>query len=168
MFSDVPMFENSLRERMRGIRHLLIIGVGNELGGDDAAGIELSRQMKRELRRSRRVSIIEAGMAPENFTSIIRRLHPSHILIVDAAQMGLPPGSVRVVEQNEITGFSFSTHALPLSFFIDRLKKDSDAVIIVVGIEPSNIGFGEKLTKPIMDSIANLVETLRHMINSIS
>lgn len=167
MFSDVVMFENSLKERMRGIRHLLIIGVGNELGCDDAAGIELAKQMKGQLSRRGRVSIIEAGTTPENFTSIIRRIHPSHILIIDAAQMGLQPGSVRIVERNEITGFSFSTHALPLSFLVDHLK-DSGAIIIVVGIEPLNIGYGKELSKPIMEGIANLAGILRQIISSIS
>jgi hydrogenase 3 maturation protease len=167
MFSDVLMSENSLREKMRGIRHLLIVGVGNELGGDDGAGIELSRQLKKEFRNSRKVNIIEAGTAPENFISVVRRLHPSHVLIVDAAQMGLPPGSARIVEKDEITGFSFSTHAPPLSLLVDRLQNDSGALITVVGIEPLNVGFGKKLSKPVMNSIVNLIGALRKIINSI-
>jgi hydrogenase 3 maturation protease len=167
MFSDVLMSENSLREKMRGIRHLLIVGVGNELGGDDGAGIELSRQLKKEFRNSRKVNIIEAGTAPENFISVVRRLHPSHVLIVDAAQMGLPPGSARIVEKDEITGFGFSTHALPLSVLVDRLQKDSGAFVTVVGIEPLNVGFGKTLSEPVMNSIVNLIGALRKIINSI-
>jgi hydrogenase 3 maturation protease len=165
MFSDAMKYENSLKERLRGIGHLLVIGVGNELGCDDAAGVELSRQMKREFPRSKKVSIIEAGTTPENFTSSVSRLCPSHILIVDAAQMGLPAGSVRIVERGEIGGFTFSTHSLPLSFLIDYLEKNSGAVVVVVGIEPLNIGFGRRLSKPVADSILDLVRVLRRIIS---
>jgi hydrogenase 3 maturation protease len=167
MFSDVQMYEDSLKEKLRDFAHLLIIGVGNELGCDDAAGIELSRQMKREFRRSRKVSIIEAGTTPENSTSIIRRLRPSHILIVDAAQMGLPPGSVRIIERSEIGGFGFSTHSLPLSLLIDYLEKNSQAIVVLVGIEPLDVGFGKKLSKPIAKSIGDLIGILRKIIKSV-
>jgi len=164
----MPMARNSLTERMRGIKLLLIIGVGNELGCDDGAGIELSRRMKREFQGSRRVRIIEAGTTPENLTSIVRRLRPSHILLVDAAKMGLVPGSTRILERSEISGFSFSTHSLPLSLLIDYLEKNSRAVITVVGIEPLNVGFGKKLSKPVVDGIADLVRILKQIINSVS
>jgi hydrogenase 3 maturation protease len=86
---------------------------------------------------------------------------------VDAAQMGLPPGSARIVEKDEITGFGFSTHALPLSVLVDRLQKDSGAFVTVVGIEPLNVGFGKTLSEPVMNSIVNLIGALRKIINSI-
>jgi len=167
MFSDVLMYENSLKERLRDSEHLLIVGVGNELGSDDGAGVELSRKLKREFRGAKKVSVIEGGTTPENFTSIIRKLRPSHILIIDAAQMGLRPGSVRIIEKGEISGFGFSTHSLPLSFLIDYLEKNSRAIVVVVGIEPLNVGFGKQLSKPVADSIVNLVRVLRQIINQI-
>jgi hydrogenase 3 maturation protease len=166
MFSDVRMFEE-LRERLNGVKRLLVIGVGNALGCDDAAGVELSRRLKKGLPKSGRASVIEAGASPENFTSVVNRLHPSHIVIVDAAKMGLQPGSVRIVEKAEITGFSYSTHTLPLSFLIGLLEKSSGAVITVIGIEPLNVGFGEKISRPIRDSIASLARVLQQIIHSM-
>jgi len=164
MFRGIPMFENLLAERLRGLKHLLIVGVGNELGCDDAAGVQLARTVKREFSRSKRMSAVEAGTTPENFTSIIRRFRPSHVLIVDAAKMGMPPGSLRILERNEITGFDFSTHSLPLSILIDYLEKSSRATVIVVGIEPLNVGFGKKLSKPVLGSIADLVKILKQVM----
>lgn len=167
MFSDVKMVGDSLRERLKGVKRLLVIGVGNELGCDDAAGVELSRQLKKGLRKSGRASVVEAGATPENFTSVVNKLHPSHIVIVDAAKMGLQPGSVRIVEKAEITGFSYSTHTLPLSFLIGLLEKSSGAVITVIGIEPLNVGFGEKISRPVRDSLASLGRVLRQIIHSM-
>ena len=168
MFSDGVMFEDLLTRRIGNFKHLVIIGMGNELGGDDGAGIQLSRQMKKEFRGSGKVTIIEAGTAPENYASVVQKLRPSHVLIVDAAKMGLPPGSLQIVEKNEITGFGFSTHSLPLSIFISYLEDNAAASITVVGIEPLNTGFGKKLSKPVVDGIGKLMALLRHIARSAS
>jgi hydrogenase 3 maturation protease len=167
MFSDVKMIRDLLKERLKGVKRLLVIGVGNELGCDDAAGVDLAKQLKKGLHKSRRASVIEAGATPENFTSVVNDFHPSHIVIVDAAKMGLQPGSVRIVEKAEITGFSYSTHTLPLSFLIGLLEKSSGAVITVIGIEPLCVGFGERISRPVRVSITSLIRVLQQIINSM-
>jgi hydrogenase 3 maturation protease len=167
MFSDVKMIKDSLKEQLKDVKRLLVIGVGNELGCDDAAGVELARQLKKGLPKSGRASVIEAGTTPENFTSAVNNLHPSHIVIVDAAKMGMQPGSVKIIEKAEITGFSYSTHTLPLSFLIDFLEKSSGAVITAIGIEPLNVGFGEKISRPVRGSITSLIRVLQQIINSM-
>nr|MDO8134273.1 hydrogenase maturation peptidase HycI [Candidatus Njordarchaeum guaymaensis] len=155
----------TLKEKLKGFKRLLVLGVGNQLKGDDAAGIEFARQLKRRVGLSSEMSIIEAGVAPENFTWGVRKFHPSHILVVDAAQMGMRPGSTRIVEKGEIAGFSFSTHNLSLSFLVGYLEKEFDSEVIIVGIEPSNLEFGETISKPVMDAVELLVGTLRRVLS---
>jgi hydrogenase 3 maturation protease len=113
-----------LKTRLKGFTRLLVLGVGNEFKGDDAVGIEFARQLKRRVGFSADLNVVEAGVAPENFTWVIRSFHPSHILIVDAAKMGMPTGSTRIVEKGEIDSLSFSTHNLSLSFLADYLEKE--------------------------------------------
>nr|MDO8100259.1 hydrogenase maturation peptidase HycI [Candidatus Njordarchaeota archaeon] len=154
-----------LKGKLKGFSRLLILGVGNHLKGDDAAGIEFARQLKRQVGFSSKINIIEAGLAPENFTWVIRKFHPSHILIVDAAQMGMPPGSMRIVEKGEIAGFSFSTHNLSLSLLVSYIKKEFDSEVVMVGIEPSNLEFGETISKPVVDAVERLIGTLRQVLS---
>jgi len=154
-----------LKEKLKGFIRLLVLGVGNELKGDDAAGIEFARQLKRQIGLSSEINIIEAGLAPESFTWVIRKFHPSHILIVDAAQMGMPPGSARIVEKGEIAGFSFSTHNLSLSILVSYIKKEFNSEVVIVGIEPSNLELGEKISKPVLDAVERLIETLRQVLS---
>jgi hydrogenase 3 maturation protease len=154
-----------LKEKLKGFTRLLVLGVGNQLKGDDSAGIEFARQLKQQVKSQGKVNIIEAGVAPENFTWAIRKFRPSHILIVDAAQMRMLPGSTRIVEKGEIAGFSFSTHNLSLSFLVGYLEKEFNSEVIVVGIEPSNLVFGGKISKPVMGAIGLLVGTLRQVLS---
>ncbi|WXG43078.1 MAG: hydrogenase maturation peptidase HycI [Promethearchaeati archaeon SRVP18_Atabeyarchaeia-1] len=139
--------------RLKDAKRLAVLGIGSVLQGDDEAGLELARRLSRERRLSRRVRAIEAGMAPENFISAIRRFNPSQILVIDAADMGLPPGSIRIVDRGEIAGLPISTHGLPLSFLIEYLEKELGVGILVVGIQPLRVGPGEGISKPVKESL---------------
>ncbi|HQN05393.1 MAG TPA: hydrogenase maturation protease, partial [Anaerolineaceae bacterium] len=63
---------------------VVILGVGNELRGDDAAGVLAVRKLLKKKEKLDDVLIIEGAQAPENFTSVIRRFNPHLILIIDA------------------------------------------------------------------------------------
>jgi len=58
-----------------------------EMRGDDAAGIEVVRRLRHKLKSSK-VLLVEGGVAPENFTSNIRRFKPSHVIFIDATDFG--------------------------------------------------------------------------------
>jgi hydrogenase 3 maturation protease len=64
---------------------------------------------------------------------------PVKILIIDAADMGLHPGEIRIIPKRKISQTSFSTHSMPLSIFIDHMYKILKADIILVGIQPKQM-----------------------------
>src|SRR5512146_590776 len=73
-----------------------IVGIGNSLRSDDAAGILITRTLAQQecAADKDRVLIVEAGHAPENHTAELRVFAPDVILLVDAADMGKEPGAV--------------------------------------------------------------------------
>ncbi len=87
---------------------------------DDAAGLRVAAAVSAWALSG--VHALEAGPAPENCTAEIRRLHPTHLVIVDCANMGEAPGSIGVFEPSKIAGVSFGTHGLPLSVLADYLR----------------------------------------------
>ncbi len=68
-----------------------ILGIGQELRGDDALGLEIARRLQKKLSGREDVLILLAGPAPENFTGALRRFAPQRVILVDAALMGEPP-----------------------------------------------------------------------------
>ena len=93
----------------------IILGIGNPLGGDDAVGSYVARRLNEKLKEKsvpHEVTAIDAGPAPESYTSVIRRKQPEQLILVDAADMGLPPGSIRILPQDKIATLSFSTHRM--------------------------------------------------------
>ncbi len=113
-----------------------VIGMGHELNGDDAAGPVIARALIERLRGDDRLLVIDAGPAPENTTGILRRFGPDLVLLVDAAQMGEPPGTVRWLDWQQTTGISASTHTLPPHMLARYLTAEFGCHVALIGLQP--------------------------------
>jgi hydrogenase 3 maturation protease len=120
------------------------MGIGNPLRRDDFVGMKIVKRLKRTLPN---VRIIEAGEVPESYLSLVEEAHPSHILMIDAAEMGVHPGLVRLVSPRRIAGLSLSTHTLPLSVVSEYLAKNTQAKIALLAIQPKILDYGEGLSQ---------------------
>lgn len=147
-----------LTKFFKGAKRVVIVGVGSELRGDDAAGLEVVRRLKRIL-TSRRVMLVEGGAAPENFTTKIKRFNPTHIVFIDAADIGGEPGSMTLIAPERIVGSAF-THRLPLSFLADYLKTQINARILVIGIQPHHVDIGSEISGKVKKAIDVLADAL--------
>ena len=159
---------SQLRTQMSGT---IVLGIGNRLGGDDAAGTCLADMLSRALRalsarryraktlRPAEIKPIDAGTAPESYTSVIRQHRPELLILVDAADMGLPPGALRTIPPEKITVLSFSTHHIPLSMFISYVEEFCGKVLLV-GVQPKPTKMGGRISRAVRKSMTELVEAI--------
>lgn len=138
---------------------MVVVGVGSEMRGDDAAGMEIVRRLRGAL-KSPNVLLVEGSVAPENFTSQIRRFKPSHVIFIDATDFGAEPGEVVLAEPGTITGQSVSTHTIPLSILAKYLQEQLKAKIVLLGIQPARARMGAEMSKVVKDSIKRVVEIM--------
>lgn len=169
--------EPGLLDALAGATRVAVVGVGQELEGDDGAGMAVARLFRRLWRgkgaapgRVRRpvATTILAGVAPENATLALRRFHPTHTLFIDAADLGLPPGQWRVIGLEEIGGVTFSTHMLPLPMLARFIGADLGCRVVVVGIQPQRLTYGEGLTAPVKRGAAELAAALADTLRQAS
>ncbi len=132
-----------------------ILGIGNPLRRDDGVGIWVAEQM-----RGRGWDVVSAGPSVENALGIVRRLAPDLLVVVDAAEMGLPPGTVRRLPTAELARMLGSTHALPLSFLLSTVR-DRVGEIVLIGIQPADRSLGEDLSPAVRACAAEVVSLLR-------
>ena len=118
----------------------LIMCIGNPQGGDDAVGPYIAKKLN-ELN----IDVIDCGTTPENYTSIAKQKNPKKLIIIDAADMGLKPGEIRIVPKKKIGAMTISTHGIPVSVLMNYLEKYVKEVILI-GIQPQNMS-GEINTK---------------------
>ncbi len=132
----------------------ILMGIGNDLRGDDGVGVYIAKKFKKDGWYT-----IEAGTVPEDFTSEIKRINPELLVMVDAAQMGLAPGEIRIVPVERIPKAAFSTHGMPLSILISYLH-DYVGKIILIGIQPKNMVFGAEMSDEVIAAAEKLLRIL--------
>ena len=140
----------------------IVLGIGNRLGGDDAAGpclVDMLNQRAKKAKVGARIEIaaIDAGTAPESHTSVVRRRRPDLLILVDAADMSLPPGTQRTIPPEKIGILSFSTHHMPLSMFVTYVKEFCGKVLLI-GVQPEEAIMGKRLSKAVRNSVRELAD----------
>jgi hydrogenase 3 maturation protease len=154
-----------LKKFLKGYKKIVILGIGNEIKGDDALGPIMAQKASKLFDKNENITIFDGGTVPENYTGLIRNENPTHIILVDAVDMKKEPGYIRIVEKEEIANYNISTHAMPLSFLIKYMETTVDAQIILVGIQPKNMELAEKISKEVEKSIEEVLSTFFELIN---
>ena len=131
-------------------RKVQIWGIGNVLLGDDAVGPIVSIQL----------GGIDCGTSPENYISKLRKDEPEILIIIDAAEMGIEAGSVRVLNFNEIGGEIITSHGIPLSILLEQFNKTLD--IFIIGIQPKQTNPGEPLSDAVKAAAEYVVKKLNN------
>lgn len=141
------------------MKRKLVVTVGNEMMGDDAAGPLLARMI--EHTPLDHWDLLQAGATPENYLWKIRELAPEHVLIVDAADMDLIPGEIRLISPEKIEDpFLMTTHAMPLSYLIQSLQEFVPKVEMV-GIQPQLVAFGFPVFAEVKEAVVRIYEDLK-------
>jgi hydrogenase maturation protease len=107
--------------------------------------------------------VVDAGTAPENATGLLRRFGPEVVVLVDAAEMGDPPGAVRWLEGERALGCSASTHTLPLGLLVRFLAESLGCRVRLLGIQPARIATGSRLSAPVHRSVDRLARRLARL-----
>ena len=142
----------------------MILGIGNEIKGDDAIGPIIAKKSSSLFNENKNIAVFDGGTVPENYTGLIRKENPTHIILVDAVDMKKEPGYIRVVEKEEIANYNISTHAMPVSFLIKYMETTVSAQIILIGVQPKGMGFAEPISKEVNESVEEVVDTFGKLI----
>jgi hydrogenase 3 maturation protease len=154
----VKTFHDRLQKRLTGARRIAVVGIGDEFLPIDRLGMIAAREIEKA--RIPGISVFFAGTMPESITGPLRAFHPDHVLMIDAADMGSPPGTVAIIQPGRIQASLFSTHALPLSAVMEFIKKDIKTKVSLVGIQPENAIVGMDLSDREKDAISRLLTSI--------
>ncbi len=152
-------FEDDLRNWLSGAKSVVIAGIGNEIRMDDFVGVKIAQDLQGKL--PPKVHLIECETVPESFMDEIVEMKPSHVLLIDAALLGLQPGDVRLYDAEKVVNVpSITTHMLPLRVFCDYITQMAQTKLALLLIEPKDTDFGEGLTEEVAASAERVVGAL--------
>ena len=148
------MRSSDIKERLKGI--VTIIGIGNIMRGDDGFGPKLIESLKK---KKIKASLFDCGTVPENYIFPILATSCDTVILVDAADIKMEPGSLEVLSLSELSGAGLSTHNSSIRLFTDLLMTGKDGLnIFAVTIQPKSIAFGESLSPAVSEGVDKLTD----------
>ena len=136
-----------------------VLTVGAVLRGDDAAGPMLSKMLEKGPIEG--WTNIDGGQMPEDQLAVVRRMQPDVLLLVDAADMSEEPGTIAVLDEDDVaTNMLFTTHSLPISFLLKELKSCCGSVVFL-GIQPAQLEFMSPLTPEVHEAVEKIYGMLK-------
>jgi hydrogenase 3 maturation protease len=155
--------QDALKKWFAGAGKVVVAGIGNPIRKDDFVGVKIVQDLQGKVPKN--VQLIECETVPESYMQDIVDFKPSHVLLVDAAILGLKPGETRLVFPEQITDFpAITTHVLPLRIFCEYITKMSEAKIALLLIEPQDTEFGEGLTAPMQTTAEKITKQLIELL----
>ena len=138
----------------------VVIGIGNRLRGDDAAGVAVA-----ELLRSRVPDGVEVVSCDEEPSRLMEAWEGAEsVVLVDTVSSGEPPGTLHRFDAGEkavpARTFRSSTHAIGIADTIElaRALGRLPRRVRVYGIEAGGFETGSSLTPAVGSAVALLVQ----------
>lgn len=146
----------------------MILAIGNEMRRDDGIGIEIYKKLKDFEHKPSSVLLLHTSTTPENFSRPIERWNPSHLLIIDAVNMGEEPGEIELIPMDEISNITVSTHKMSLSLLNKYLTSKLKLKIKLLGIQVKDISFGEGLSSELIQIPSRIALLLSSVLKEIT
>lgn len=143
---------------------IAVVGVGSELNGDDAAGIWVARKLIAARGFPAHFIAINGGSLPENASGPLRRFKPDIVLIIDAADIGEPAGTIHWLQSEQIGGMSASSHTLPLSVLGQFLESELNCRVEYLGIQPDQIEFMQTMSGKVKNAVNQVAREIKKQI----
>lgn len=143
----------------------LILGLGNELRGDDGLGPAVVRALTTHRALPPEVKVLDGGLAGVETVLLLKGARRA--IIVDAAEQGLAPGSWRrlplaAVLEHAARNGGGSWHAaglaeaLALGHALEVLPPD----LVVYAVQPERADFAPGLSEPLQAAVPLLCEQI--------
>lgn len=144
---------------------ILIIGVGNEYRGDDAAGLLAARKLRNYDLKG--IEVIENN--GDGAELIEKWSGRKKVILIDAVQSGSKPGTIHefsapgFILPSEL--FKFSTHlfSVPQAIYLSASLGNLPQELTIYGIEAFSFESGTKLSAEVEIAVNNIV----HLVSKI-
>lgn len=144
----------------------LVIGVGNGLRGDDAAGIQAAKALERL--KLPGVQVLESG--GEGLDLMEAWTDSDRVIVIDAAHSGAPAGTLHFFDAQagllpaSLSGGSTHMVGLAEAIELSRALDHLPAELLVYGIEGKSFEMGEALSPAVEEAIPKVIQQIQERV----
>jgi len=135
----------------------VLLGMGNELRGDDGFGPALARALD----PTPGLRCLDAGPTPENHLERVARLHPHDVIIADAACLDDVPGAWEILDAAAVASAGVTTHDIPIHMLMEYLADRCGARVRMLAVQPARVTLGTPLSPEVTRTLRRLVRFIR-------
>ena len=139
--------------------NVVVMGIGNPCRGDDAAGSLVARQIS----DAPGVRVIDAQEVPENYLCHVVDEGPDTVVLIDSVDLKSAPGSVALLDKDQVAGYWPSTHRVPLTLLMDYLERETHARVFLIAIQPRHTAFMQPMSGEVHASVASVAAVLNEV-----
>lgn len=157
-------------DSLRSVAPSIVVGLGNEIAGDDGVGIRVARILEHRFRDTSDVDVVALPWAGLALLDVLRGR--KRVAIVDCLISGNhTPGTVLRLEEGEIAGSvrlnSFHDISFPTALALGReLGWDMPNVVAIWGVEAERVDeFHEGLSPMVAAAVDPLVHEIARFIH---
>lgn len=151
--------EEDLKAKLEGIAGdstVYVLGLGNTDRADDGAGVLVAEALKKPFPS---FSYSEHDGVEGIVLDVSEKHEDAVVFFVDAANLQLRPGDVRIVTKDEMKDTEITTHRVAVALMASMLERAGKKAAVIC-IQPGRIEFRGEVTPAVRESIRTATELL--------
>ncbi len=147
----------------------VVMGLGNTLNRDEGLGVQALKLLDAQLGPQADFELLDGGVLGLNLLMIVEEC--SHLLILDAVNIGKPAGTVVELSKEQIplyAGVKLSQHQITFQEVLGlaNIRGFLPENLHLVGIQPEDISIGLELSPIIEKALPEVVEKAREVLET--
>ncbi|MBT5229954.1 MAG: HyaD/HybD family hydrogenase maturation endopeptidase [Methylococcales bacterium] len=151
---------------------VLILGIGNNLLTDEGIGIHAITALIPDLGQAEHIRLLDGGTL--SFTLAAEIESVNHLIVIDAAQLNSPPGTVKIFNNDAMDHFlghsKRSVHEVGLLDLMDiaRLTDHLPEQRTLIAVQPEILTWGEQLTPAAASALPTIISAVKKQLQQWS
>lgn len=138
----------------------VVLGLGNTLNRDEGLGVQALKLLDAQIGTQTEFELLDGGVLGLNLLMIVEEC--SHLLILDAVNVGKAPGTVAELKKEEIplyAGVKLSQHQITFQEVLGlaNIRGYLPEHLHLVGIQPEDISVGLELSECVTNALPEVV-----------
>lgn len=142
---------------------IVVLGVGNLIMSDEGVGVQVVQELESRYHWPDNVRVIDGGTSGMDLLGDLAGV--DRLLILDAVHSGAAPGSLVILEGEDVPVFyttKLSPHQTGLCDVLAdlRLLGESPGETVIIGVEPASLELGMDLSGPVAAAVPRVKDEL--------
>ena len=154
---------------MTEVKRKVVLGLGNLLNKDEGLGVQALKRLDAQWGAQSEVELLDGGVLGLNLLMIVEDC--SHLLILDAVNVGKPAGTVVELRKDQIplyAGIKLSQHQITFQEVLGlaNMRGFLPEHLHLVGIQPADLSIGLELSPTVADALPEMVSRAGAVLQS--